>query len=62
MSSLAPKSATETSPDGLTVEVTASVSAQPANNNKKEELGPEELLLLQRFFMLLDQWDHEQNP
>ena len=29
-------------------------------SNKKEEIEPQELLLLREFFLLLDQWDRQQ--
>jgi hypothetical protein len=35
----------------------ATVCSDQKTKNKKEELQPEELLLLREFFLLLDEWD-----
>ena len=67
MPSLVSKSAANTSSAELAVE--ASPAAQPqsasnksASNKKEDDLGPEKLQLLRRFFALLDQWDRQQQP
>ncbi len=38
----------------------ASASAAPLPTNIKEEIDPKSLSLLREFFLLLDQWDRQQ--
>ena len=41
-------------------DLSASADAAPLPANTKEEMDPQALSLLREFFLLLDQWDHEQ--
>jgi hypothetical protein len=56
------KSAANIRSPQLAVEVSPVAQAQSASNKKEDDLGPQELLLLRRFFALLDQWDRQQQP
>jgi len=62
MSSPGPEWAAETGstapPEPPGGDVSASACGLPTSN--KDEIEPQELLLLREFFLLLDQWDRQQ--
>jgi hypothetical protein len=62
MSSRDPNSATDTVLPLLTEPLVGSASDRTFSppTNTKDEIDPQALLLLREFFLLLDQWDQQQ--
>jgi len=63
MSSLDPNSATAASPfPPQPQDASGSNTADFPPTNNKDEMEPQALLLLREFFLVLDQWDQQQEP
>jgi len=66
MSSLDPNSPTATGssflPEPRARDASASNTDSFSPTNNKDEIEPQALLLLREFFLVLDQWDQQEEP